>query len=107
MTNKALKGLWICLIGASLFWIAFRCAGCAQNKTSESVTVSIVDNKPVSVRYEFEVKQNLLGYYTQQKQSELVTPFMSACVGDIESYPDPNSVKAGVQGLTEGIMLFK
>ena len=106
MTNKALKGLWICLIGASLFWIAFRCAGCAQNKTSESVTVSIVDNKPVSVRYEFEVKQNLLGYYTQQKQSELVTPFMSACVGDTETYPDPNSVEAFGAGLVKGLKSF-
>ena len=83
-------------IKATLLILILACTGCSQHITRETYTVQ-------GVQYTSEVKQNLFLYYTQTKQIEHITPFSSTYVGDIEAYPDPNSIKAVVEGAVAGL----
>ena len=111
MIPQALRALITTLIALAAIFLAIgfvtMIAGCAWNETKEIVTVPmVVQGKQVDVQYEFKDSQRLFLYYEQKKQSEYVTPFMSACEGDITSYPDPNAVESFTEGLIKGLKSF-
>ena len=94
MTRYKIVEIIIALI---CFFGMLASAGCSQHIHTVTCTSE-------GVEYRSVLKQNLFLYYTDTKQMEEIGPFSSLCVGDIKSMPDPNSIKAVVEGAVEGLL---
>jgi hypothetical protein len=84
------------ILGVIPFTVAFTAAsGCSQHVAKESFD---------GTTYKSEVKSNLFFYWSKSKEIEHVTPYSSTCVGELHSYPDPNSIEAVSEGVVTGLV---
>ena len=84
--------------------IAVCLAGCSVNTAKDRLEVPmLLDGQPVIATYESELTQVLFLYFTKTKQIYRQNPISITTVGEIESFPDPNSVRAVAEGVIAGI----
>ena len=84
--------------------LALWAQGCTTRRCAESLTLRM-DEQTVA-EYESEVTQTLFLYVSKNRQVEHRSLLSALSVGSSESKPDPNSVRAGIEGVIKGIKRF-
>jgi len=92
-TKTIMRLLTLAALAIAASLIAFT-SGCANQTSKEWMRFKVVkqNGDEITIDYRPEMAQWSLLSFTKADNIEHITPFSSTCVGEWETYSDPNSI---------------
>jgi hypothetical protein len=101
--KRNLRNLIIFPAGVLALVVFLCCNGCANQTVKERLVIEFKDGKVSKVEYRPELAYWSLLSFTDAQNIEHITSTSSTCIGEWETYSDPNSIESA-EGLIGSVI---